>query len=882
MKQHGNKVHGLKKIKDKELFESVDLQSWYGNGKERYWLVKRREVFITGRDAEINLSKGGRDTLSTSESQLLLEQLKQEYQQYHIDREQRRLQLADKIPPTEHDSWLNFTKWNTVLKASKHDLQKTYQFRRKPDESELELERVLEAWDRIVNRCLDTLEDVDNTDLLKWMQSPRQEEPANRPFRLPQSGYTLVKYSGLWEHFLCYIFRTAPEHEWDEATETGVWFTRDQRQSIRKMRDLLQYSADDQFDEFVESTDRDTVLTEELMRFCLLVVQQDLQNEKVYQSPLMHFLAVMGIDADAGRLRGPFTYTPTLAAALWINRMLMLEAAVSRRGWRRLGIPAKVDIVSMRERIEEVRRKYLCLGSCTSTSSILSQLAMGRKLNKAYGRPPNIYWADHDTIVYLGMPIPLAKVQELAQGMILEVEEALNELTFGEPLPHIDLSLIADPLGGTAESRKVGYGLFDHPQIQKLRPLEVMLERSVKAPKTHRLFEQNSDGALIYNDRNVKNYLAKERLFLRKLMTAMQIHWGQPARKPEIGSLKIRTSIYSLGNLRVINGRVAIITEYDKSRSIRGLSHYVVRFLPDRLGQVLIQYIAFIDSYARPLPMDKREDEFLFSGPNGPWTGVEGTETMIEATEKYLGVRLTWGGWRQVAIGFKDWLLYKEMKVFKEEEKDADEEEEEEYESDELNLLAHIMDRQSAHNTRTARAHYAVDSNFLTGLRPALIHAYETASLAWHEMLGFGASKGPCFAGKHHRSASDEQSRDENKKSRVAVNPRPAALQKEEAIAEQIQTGLTKLLGPHGKTKSIGQAEALKVIFTRPKTSVVVLPTDGGKSLLFMLPAVLSSSGTIIVVIPYVALLDNLLDRALKLGLDCVCWRRHQMDAASH
>ncbi|KFZ23526.1 hypothetical protein V502_01995 [Pseudogymnoascus sp. VKM F-4520 (FW-2644)] len=86
-----------------------------------------------------------------------------------------------------------------------------------------------------------------------------------------------------------------------------------------EMRGLLQSGSDDRFDEFIEPEESDAKLTEELMGFCLMVVTQDLEREKVYRSPLMHFLAVMGIDAAAGTLRRAFAYTPTLAAALWIN-----------------------------------------------------------------------------------------------------------------------------------------------------------------------------------------------------------------------------------------------------------------------------------------------------------------------------------------------------------------------------------------------------------------------------------------------------------------------------------------------------------------------------------------------------------------------------------
>ena len=148
--------------------------------------------------------------------------------------------------------------------------------------------------DRIVDRCLDTLGDVDNIDVLKWLQSTRQEEPVSLPFRLPQSGYTLVKYGGLWHHFLCYVFRTSPDDEWEESTEAGVWYTSDQRKSIHRMRELLRIDSDDRFDEFIEPEERHGELTEELMGFCLMVVKQDLQHEKVYRSPLMHFFGSYG------------------------------------------------------------------------------------------------------------------------------------------------------------------------------------------------------------------------------------------------------------------------------------------------------------------------------------------------------------------------------------------------------------------------------------------------------------------------------------------------------------------------------------------------------------------------------------------------------------
>ena len=42
----------------------------------------------------------------------------------------------------------------------------------------------------------------------------------------------------------------------------------------------------------------------------------------------MHWLAVMGIDENANRLRRPPDYTRILAGMLYINRLLILEFAL--------------------------------------------------------------------------------------------------------------------------------------------------------------------------------------------------------------------------------------------------------------------------------------------------------------------------------------------------------------------------------------------------------------------------------------------------------------------------------------------------------------------------------------------------------------------------
>jgi hypothetical protein len=65
--------------------------------------------------------------------------------------------------------------------------------------------------------------------------------------------------------------------------------------------------------------DQDANVTDALMCLCMLVVMQDTSRIKLYESPMMHYLAVRGVDEQSETLRLAFFYTLILAGALWIN-----------------------------------------------------------------------------------------------------------------------------------------------------------------------------------------------------------------------------------------------------------------------------------------------------------------------------------------------------------------------------------------------------------------------------------------------------------------------------------------------------------------------------------------------------------------------------------
>lgn len=386
------------------------------------------------------------------------------------------------------------------------------------------------------------------------------------------------------------------------------------------------------------------------MRLCMLVLTQDMSKGTQYDSPLMHYLAVRGIDATSQTLRSPFTYTPILGRMLWIVRLIMLEITVPAVAWPELGLECKEAIASVPDRVRTMRAKHLCEGSWSPTSSILSQLAMGKKYNKVHQSPSNIHWsADAQTIYYGGEPVTLSRVRTMCSELIRQLQASMRSLVFRQAVPPIDLGSIVDSMAWSSEFRRAEYSFITHVKNRDRTDVgwEYLYSRARQDRKEWRLFR--STDRTKWNPAQKRAYLRKEGQFLQTLMLVMHVTGGQPARGPEIGSVKVSNSIYSARNVYVINGRMCFLTMYDKARKRRGNTDYIVRFLSDPVSQILAQYLVYVRPFARAL--DQRESEYLFAGSYGPWAGNELTAAMVRASQKYLGTRVTTQGWRHIAIG---------------------------------------------------------------------------------------------------------------------------------------------------------------------------------------------------------------------------------------
>ncbi|KAF1922122.1 uncharacterized protein M421DRAFT_79517, partial [Didymella exigua CBS 183.55] len=204
----------------------------------------------------------------------------------------------------------------------------------------------------------------------------------------------------------------------------------------------------------------------------------------------------------------------------------------------------------------------------------------------------------------------------MAQGVVAEAERLLWEelLWVGrkEDRPAVELSTIQDDI--TVVRR--GASFLPPSRLQQGR--QWTLARLASLPAAQKLYHPHvqaaagqgqeqgqeqeqeggsSPGPVRWRERRVRQFVRQIERFLELLCLAVHVTGGQPARGPELLSVRWRNGVLQDRNLYVMEGQVVVITRYHKLQAQWDQPRVVARFLPDRLGQLLAAYLL----YVRPL-----------------------------------------------------------------------------------------------------------------------------------------------------------------------------------------------------------------------------------------------------------------------------------------
>lgn len=205
----------------------------------------------------------------------------------------------------------------------------------------------------------------------------------------------------------------------------------------------------------------------------------------------------------------------------------------------------------------------------------------------------------------------------------------------------------------------------------------------------------------------------------------------------------------------------------------------MARFLPARLGAIIIQYMAYIRPVANLLRRERDhyrnklqpefQSRFLFQKDQKRWLSSRVTAIIGSAALKVWQQQLTVQMYRQIAIGITEKHVrevYKPFNQYNDRGVDAD-----------RNV---VFAWQSGHRPLQRGITYGLDGAYPHQLQPALLRIYEWASAKWHEFIGLQSKltedvEAVNSISKAMPKANKSQAKDRSKKGRVEHLRMPAS-----------------------------------------------------------------------------------------------------------
>lgn len=254
----------------------------------------------------------------------------------------------------------------------------------------------------------------------------------------------------------------------------------------------------------------------------------------------------------------------------------------------------------------------------------------------------------------------------------------------------------------------------------------------------------------------------------------------------------------------------------------------IPRFLCYRLSQLLGVYLRDIISARFIFDAEMPRHGFLFGDKDGPWKTNRISRAMIRETQSRLGYRITVADFRHIAHAIDKKFIRKQDAIMDEDEEDED----------------NIHDLMAAHTSKISNARYARLIGLTRSLTSESIDEFRKVS-----------DKGQKFL------------RLVSRRERVRIVEQAKELDPLE-IRTYIEKALTRMYGRGATWKSEVQREAVMATANGVHELIIVLPTGAGKSLTFMLPAMLPNARTTILITPLRALAENMLQRCNDICID--------------
>ena len=434
--------------------------------------------------------------------------------------------------------------------------------------------------------------------------------------------------------------------------------------------------------------------------------------------------------------------------------------------------------------------------------------------------------------------------------------------------------------------RTPGYWFGMHPanykEMNKLRKMYLSVMKGV-------LFDKDGEPRRA----ECRKYLDWCEQLQKKIVALLQTCSGGPGRATEVGVLQVCNTAEASRHIFISKGQVFIMCSYHKGRSMNeGVGKPVARFPDSVTSGILLVYLLIIravevvvvDRHVMITSESTEHRDFLFAC-RGVCAKAPALREWFYSSMQSVGVEFHVNRYRHFLSGVAKHFL------------SVNEDESEE--GGDMSMLH----RQMGHTEGTGHRIYGVAMVDMRSMTGTQLEAFRTSSAVWVGAIGMKLAS-PCrelervdregatrrggrdkcegckttssrldrieelleklvgVAGTHENGSGRKRERE-----LVEVGaPRKAARR---SVGEILRQMLSR---PNASFRSEEQEKAVECAFDGEEDALVVLPTGVGKSMTFMLAAYGREGKVCIVVVPLVALQDDLKSRCSEAGLNAEKW----------
>ena len=924
--EHCNVAHAWKaSVGNRRHWSKEWVQSFCStSGKQRYFIVRTKEEQETERHGVL-----------PEDDQADLDIIMREFDQLESQHNKTLETLDGEMAKTDQTGWWKKTGWVEHLKGS--TLKHLSHAARLPEKQDVMLHKAR----RLVEACIEQSVRglmILPQELRRWLKSVRIAEVEQRPLGRLQNESSQNTYALYAVRLVCYCLRVlrseGPHSEAGECVEEDAFEgvgNLDESEGEEGGEDEGEMSPpeqdkDDMYDarrlfpwrdgqkecarRLWQSIESDAPTEDQmaaLLKLFETFIFQKMYGD-VFQSPLVHFLAVLGIDQENRRLRNGNDFSYMLAGVVYCTRVIALEILLP-------GEQRSTQREAEFQAFLEQQKEYLADGTMSPMSTMISLLAYGKYIALNHGNAGSIFWEKGDRVMRLhSNRIVMDRFREMVRRAIADAESLLwRELMWDAERFEIDLDELTDDF----TFRLRGAYFVNNTQNRLVHAWKWTLARMKQTRGGRRLRKDQQ-----WHCRRVTEYFRKVNDFRRLLLFGVHTTHGQPKRGAEMLAMRFKNGFHQDRNVFVLDGIVMMVSRYYKSQSQWDVPKAVPSFLPWRVGQLMAVYLAYVQPFVERLSAAVRSgsgwEEYIWGDANGPWDTARLTTILQRRTGVDLGVELGTLDYRHVAVGIGRKFVGDEFaRGYKEEIVEVEEPEVEDEDP---------LEQSAGRSSATGVSRYAVSNNIVRHLSQRNVDTFRPLSESWHRFLGLASRKedgrkrmrvaettgaqtslwkrmkktvvvnGLATPGMSSASTvpSSPMPRAGNRSAGGEAIPPPsspplirATPQKLRAVGpEERERAVRKALrmAERGeiKYKSPQQEEALERIMNGTDSALaVVLPTGGGKTLLFTAPACLGDPGVTIVVVPYRQLINETVQDAKAVGIDCVEWTHGTGDPAT-